>query len=507
MILYDTGDGITKDLQCAHPISGRFVFIQMVGIEASLSLCEVLVFTEREFSGDRCGTVLDGPNGPHSLTSFNETCYEFATQQGGSYGQAEQYCRSRGGALVHSVQEVTHNFLYNELERLKNRLKAKLVWLGAKREPNPNGLVAQGDRGDRGGNAGLSPMGGMGQNIPSFHRSRSAFWYWNTGELVTRFLWADDQPNNYNGQQNCIVLDGGRKWLWNDVTCDLDYLPWICQYRPSHCGSPDKKENSTIIERDFRVGRSITYRCPLGWAVVGAESSRACLPTGFWNGTAPSCKYVDCGSLGTGLENGHIHYANGSRTDYNSTAVYLCDDNFTLVGARSRTCQENGTWSHSDNVGKCLYKWCPLLTPIPNAVLNVTNRTENGLAHYSCHVGHKLLGNGTRQCLLGGKWTGEEPYCKFIDCGLPLDIRNGRFVLLNGTTTYESMVQYRCLENYALNGGNETRNCTAGGTWSGVEPACKRKLIIISLSDTNCYINDFLMIDKSKYVALDIYNL
>lgn len=44
------------------------------------------------------------------------------------------------------------------------------------------------------------------------------------------YRWADDQPNNYNGQQNCVVLDGGRKWMWNDVTCDLDYLPWICQY-------------------------------------------------------------------------------------------------------------------------------------------------------------------------------------------------------------------------------------------------------------------------------------
>lgn len=47
---------------------------------------------------------------------------------------------------------------------------------------------------------------------------------------VAEYLWAEDQPNNYNGQQNCIVLDGGRKWLWNDVTCDLDYLPWVCQY-------------------------------------------------------------------------------------------------------------------------------------------------------------------------------------------------------------------------------------------------------------------------------------
>ena len=42
--------------------------------------------------------------------------------------------------------------------------------------------------------------------------------------------WGKDQPNNYNGEQNCVVLDGGRSWLWNDVGCNLDYLHWICQH-------------------------------------------------------------------------------------------------------------------------------------------------------------------------------------------------------------------------------------------------------------------------------------
>lgn len=40
-------DGTTKDLPCAAPIKGRYVFIQMVGVEASLSLCEVFVFTTK----------------------------------------------------------------------------------------------------------------------------------------------------------------------------------------------------------------------------------------------------------------------------------------------------------------------------------------------------------------------------------------------------------------------------------------------------------------------------
>lgn len=316
------------------------------------------------------------------LVSFNQTCYEFQTQQGGSFSDAQDYCRARGGLVVNSVGNVTHNFLFYELERLKAKLKSRLVWLGARRE--------------------------LTTNHPVFHRSRSNIWKWVNGELVNQFLWAEDQPNNYNGQQNCIVLDGGRKWLWNDVTCDLDYLPWICQYTPSNCGSPDKQENSTIVERDYRVGREITYRCPVGHKVDGNET-RKCMSDGFWSGSAPPCKFVDCGVL-PDIHRGRVVFLNDSRTSYNATVQYICDRDFTLVGNETRVCLGNGSWS--DSTPRCLYSWCPELPILSNGIVNVTNRTENGIATYICARGHKLIGNGTRQCNLGGKWSGEEPVCK-----------------------------------------------------------------------------------------------
>lgn len=40
-------EGVPKDFRCANPILGRFVSIQMVGIESSLSLCEVMVFSTK----------------------------------------------------------------------------------------------------------------------------------------------------------------------------------------------------------------------------------------------------------------------------------------------------------------------------------------------------------------------------------------------------------------------------------------------------------------------------
>lgn len=58
--------------------------------------------------------------------------------------------------------------------------------------------------------------------------------------------WGRDQPNNYNGEQNCVVLDGGRNWLWNDVGCNLDYLHFICQHGKLIKIGHHTKQNATF---------------------------------------------------------------------------------------------------------------------------------------------------------------------------------------------------------------------------------------------------------------------
>ena len=144
-----------------------------------------------EFSSNRCGNPVDH----QQIASFNQTCYEFQTQRGGSFVDADSYCKSRGGLLIHSITDMTQNFLFYELERYKLKLRSKLIWVGARRDF-------------------------YAQNVTSLFGTRPRlFWHWINGHPISKFLWAEDQPNNYNGQQNCIVLDGGRKWLWNDVTC------------------------------------------------------------------------------------------------------------------------------------------------------------------------------------------------------------------------------------------------------------------------------------------------
>lgn len=44
-IIYLSDEGVTKTFTCARPLVGQHVFLQLVGVEGSLSLCEVEVFT------------------------------------------------------------------------------------------------------------------------------------------------------------------------------------------------------------------------------------------------------------------------------------------------------------------------------------------------------------------------------------------------------------------------------------------------------------------------------
>jgi hypothetical protein len=38
-------EGVTKTFTCARMLTGQYVFLQLVGVEGSLSVCEVEVFT------------------------------------------------------------------------------------------------------------------------------------------------------------------------------------------------------------------------------------------------------------------------------------------------------------------------------------------------------------------------------------------------------------------------------------------------------------------------------
>ncbi|XP_057333972.1 sushi, von Willebrand factor type A, EGF and pentraxin domain-containing protein 1 isoform X2 [Microplitis mediator] len=424
-------EGITKTFMCARALVGQYVFLQLVGVEGSLSLCEVEIFATNEFSIDRCahaGTPADA-----DIAAFDSTCYEFIVTKGGSFQDARNYCKSRSGDLVHGFKGISSTFILNNLEKRKHKLKTQLVWIGAQKEPSITART----------------------------------WRWVDGEIVQKPSWGKDQPNNYNGEQNCVVLDGGRNWLWNDVGCNLDYLHWICQSNPSSCGSPDKYENTTIIGTKKTIGSTIEYICPDGYMLIG-NKSRACEVNGFWSGKPPTCKYVDCGTLPE-LDNGQVKLVN-KRTTYGAIADYVCKENYTLIGDTTRRCGDGGIWS--GHQPQCLFDWCPEPPEINGGLVTKTGKRAGSTATYTCQNGFILFGDNVLTCNVGGGWSGKAPQCKFVDCGAPAQIEYGEVNLLNKTTTVGSIAMYTCQDDYWLV-GKPRHECTRDGKWSHQTPSCE----------------------------------
>lgn len=416
-------EGQSHDFRCAQPLSGRYVFVQMVGEESTLSLCEVQVFSSEEFAKQQCAR--DVPLS--SLSLFGKHCYQIQVDRGANFSQARQYCQRHGGDLVHATSERTHQFLLRQLQALDN-LRTQLFWIGVEKKARD--------------------------------------WRWIDGSLVKDPRWGRDQPNSYVGEQNCVVADGGRGWKWNDVSCLLNYLYWICQYTPQVCGSPDKRIGTSIEGSDFRVNSSVVYKCPEGNKVVAGDEVRTCLSTGLWSGTAPACKYFDCGAPDS-VEHGETQLLD-KRTTYGARVQYTCGVNYTLVGSAVATCDE-GTWT--DKPPQCMFSTCPTPVSPLNATVQVRgNLSEGSEALFSCSAGHRLIGEPVLRCLLGGTWNAPRPLCQLIECGAPTPLVDGN-ILLNATY-YGAVARFQCDEDFVLR-GDEQRVCQEDGRWSGSEPTCE----------------------------------
>jgi hypothetical protein len=64
-----------------------------------------------------------------------------------------------------------------------------------------------------------------------------------------------------------------------------------------------------------------------------------------------------------------------------------------------------------------------------------------------------------------------------IDCGPPPPLENGQIDVLDQTTAFQSVVQYKCIDGYILE-GEASRTCKADRSWSGIQPVCRGKHII-----------------------------
>ncbi|XP_067008766.2 uncharacterized protein [Anabrus simplex] len=108
----------------------------------------------------------------------------------------------------------------------------------------------------------------------------------------------------------------------------------------------------------------------------------------------------------------------------------------------------------------------------PNSTMVAENFNVGTTVEYSCDPGHLLVGPAARTCLPTGFYNEFPPVCKRVECGLPADIPDGHYELLDGGVGYGNRVRYSCNEGFTLQ-GRGLLECDADERWDGPPPACQ----------------------------------
>ncbi|KAL1421547.1 hypothetical protein MTO96_022986 [Rhipicephalus appendiculatus] len=260
----------------------------------------------------------------------------------------------------------------------------------------------------------------------------------------------------------------------------------VCQAAApvSTCPAPGPIANGAVDVPPGRivVNTKVQYRCNAGYTLVGM-TERICQADGSWSNTEPTCQAsppapTTCPAPGP-IANGAVDVPSGTIT-VNTMAQYRCNAGYTLIGARQRFCQSDGSWSGAEPTCQATAPaTCPAPGPIANGAVDVPSGTitVNTMAQYRCNAGYTLIGARQRFCQADGSWSGAEPTCQAsapapATCPAPGPIANGAVDVPSGTITVNTVAQYRCNAGYTLIGASQ-RFCQSDGSWSGAEPTCQ----------------------------------
>jgi len=159
------------------------------------------------------------------------------------------------------------------------------------------------------------------------------------------------------------------------------------------------------------------------------------------------------------------------------TAAYRCPGGYRLQGRRQRRCSR-GEWTGQQPV--CRRIFCERPPPLENGFLDETvpsleRYDYNATVRYRCAPGYTMQGGpGVRTCAVSGRWTGDMPRCQPLVCQMPPKHPDTRYKLLNGTTRWQAIVEYSCLEGFTIHpdSGSPLSRCQSSGLWQSVNVTC-----------------------------------
>ena len=254
---------------------------------------------------------------------------------------------------------------------------------------------------------------------------------------------------NVVGTATRTCLDTGT-WGGSAATC-----------APKDCGTLTAPANGSVSAPTTTYGATATYSCVTGYGASGS-STRTCLDTGLWSGTAPSCVIANCPALQSPT-GGSV---SAPALTYGSTATYSCNNGYVLDGVATRMCQASMAWTGA--APTCDPKDCGP-PPVPtHGTVSAPVTTLGAMATDACNTGYTLSGAVMRTCQSDQTWSATVPTCVPVDCG-GLSVANGS-VTYSAGTTFGSAASYSCNTNYQLSGTSPV-TCLASGAWSST-PTC-----------------------------------
>uniref|UniRef100_A0A915BRI8 Sushi domain-containing protein n=2 Tax=Parascaris univalens TaxID=6257 RepID=A0A915BRI8_PARUN len=212
--------------------------------------------------------------------------------------------------------------------------------------------------------------------------------------------WADALQAN-SEESSAVALAKGTGWQWMSVPQSV-HNSWICQTRVGEFG--------TVIfsSQSYAVGSACYYSCEPGYKLVGSIR-RNCLPTGRWSHSIPQCQPVDCGSLEEWSE-GAIILLNRSTT-FRSIAEYRCRHGtyMSKLSPTHRFCGSDSLWSTP--VPFCSLVECGKPQNVTNGNVYCSSTTFNSTATYVCDPKFRLVGAHRIYCNESGRWHPAAPLC------------------------------------------------------------------------------------------------
>ena len=123
---------------------------------------------------------------------------------------------------------------------------------------------------------------------------------------------------------------------------------------------------------------------------------------------------------------------------------------------------------------------CGLPVVDSNTVQEGNDTLYEDTVSFSCVTGYiPVNGSATIVCQSDMSWNDTSLFCVVNNCGTPDQQPNT--TVSYGTNDYEAFANYTCDEGYEKISGNESRICTASGSWSGSALECGSKYFKLSI--------------------------